>query len=204
MPGARRLELSHPEFAIRAESFFRLMNLPEFQQEFFADPGGVVARELRISGVSSDRVDARNMMVFRLLHDEGFNVWAADFQHRIESEFPPLDSAETLDDILSFVRVKENRERLMAEFSESAIRHLAPDSFEEIIAAGPEDGPLLRAEPDIAVVPLTFIAIIVVVFVVAARGRTVDQISRLNIQATINKLTEDQLGAIERALGGDR
>jgi len=204
MPDSRRLELNQPEFAIRADSFFRLMHLPQFQQEFFADPGGVVARELRVPGVSKNRVDARNMMVFRLLRDEGFNAWAADFQQQIEDEFPPIDSAETLDDILLFVRVKENRERLMAEFSQSAIRHLAPNSFEDIIAAGPEDAPLMRAEPDIAVVPLTFIAIVVVVLVVVTRGRTVDQISRLNIHATINKLTEDQLKAIERAMGGDR
>ncbi len=202
MDSPERLELSNDEFGIRAEAFFRLMTVREFQEEFLRDPSAVVAREFRLAGVDGGQIDERNELVHRLLTDPAFNEWAAEFQQRVQEEFPPLERIDTVDDVLAFVRAKENRDRLMAEFSESALRHLAPGSYEELLRDGGLRAPLVRAEPDIAVVPLTFIAIIVVVVVVAARGRTIEQISRLNVQAVINQLTPDQIELVREARGG--
>lgn len=200
--GEERLELNRPDFGIRAEAFFRLMNLPEFRNEFLANPSGVVARELQLTDVQPQDIDTRNQMVYQLLLDPAFNSWAAEFQERIEREFPPLREVTAVDEIVQFVRAKENRDRLMAEFSESVVRHLRPDSYQELLAAGIEHAPLHRAEPDIAVVPLTFIAVIVVVVVALAQGRPVDMISRLSVQSTINQLNPDQIQIIQRAAQG--
>jgi hypothetical protein len=174
------------------------MNLPDFQDDFFSNPGTVAARELGIKSVSESTIGTSNRLVFNLLSDPHFNKWAEDFQSTIQSDFPMLSSLESMDDITAFIRAKENKDRLVQAFSESAIKHLAPESFEEILREGTLDQNLIRAEPDIAVVPLTFVAVIVVITVAIVAART-EAISRMNVKIAINKLNERQLNIIAEA-----
>ncbi len=193
----KRLELTKPEFQVRAQNFFHLMSLPEFQQQFLSDPGGVAARELGLKSVRHSTISTANLLIHRVLSDANFNEWAKQFQERIEAEFPTIQNLESLADVADFVKAKENKIRLMEEFSRSVIAHLSPDSYQDLIDQRVVNRGLIRAEPDIALVPLTFIAVIVVLLVVAGYGRPSDKLSRVNLQMTINQLTPEQLQTIQ-------
>jgi hypothetical protein len=187
-----RLELNKPEFEVRAQNFFNLMRLPEFQQAFLDNPGRTAARELGLQGVERGQLSTANRLIHKLLVDPKFNQWAEDFQQRIEREFPALQKLESIAEVARFVRARDNRSRLVTEFSRSAVEHLSPGSFEELFKNGVVNSGLIRAEPDIALVPLTFIAIIVVLVIAAGYGRPSEKLSRITLQLTINQLSAEQ------------
>ena len=61
----------------------------------------------------------------------------------------------------------------------------------------------MRAEPDIAAVPLTFIVLLVVIVALAAQEaqvQPVEGISRENIKLAINQLNERQLSIVRQAI----
>lgn len=196
MPVEPRLELKKPDFSVRAQNFFNLMSLPEFQEEFLSNPGRVAARELGVKGLSSSSISSTNRMIFKLLKDPKFNTWAKDFQVRIEKEFPALSKVESISDAASFVRAKDNQKRLVEEFSKSAVAHLDRGVYESLLTKGVLNPGGIRAEGDVAVVPLTFIAIVVVLLVAAGVGKPEDMISRVTLKTTINQLSKKQIEAV--------
>ena len=203
MASASRLELNIPELSVRAQNLANLLRSPDFQDKFFADPGRVALQELNIPSVTEAEISISNNLMLRLLSDPKFNSWANQFQHDIEAALPDLKTGRSVEETTALFRSEENRKILREQFAKSAIQHLAPASFADILAAGEINGQFMRAEPDIAVVPLTFIVLLVVIVALAAQEaqvQPVEGISRQNIKLAINQLNERQLSIVRDAI----
>lgn len=188
----QKLVLSGPEFTIRASNFAHLMEVPSFQKRFFADPAGVAAREFNLR-TSTTSASNTNAMIFALLNDKKFNDWAKEFQKEIDSSFKQISQASTLSDAIKSLKSKEIRDQLISKFNNSIIQHLSSDTANTLNSL--EKGPLV-AEGDVAIILLTFIALIVVITIAAGVQKPEGLISRRQIRLVVQQLTESQLSNV--------
>jgi hypothetical protein len=186
-----RFTLDKPEFSARVQNLFNLMNVADFQKKFFANPALVATRELGVSVPNTAQVSSVNRMIFSLLSDPKFNEWSKTFQSGIEKEFPGLNQAKNLSDVISIAKLKANQDKFKTEFTQSIIQHLSPDSYRQIVAAGLVKPGLLNSEGDVAIVLLTFVAVIVIVVIAAGVGRPTEMLSRINVSLVVNQLSKE-------------
>lgn len=194
-----RLSLRSPEFTARAKNFAHLMSVPEFQKRFFENPAAVAATEFGLPARGST-INQANTLVYHLLADKQFNAWAAAFQQRIETEFPTLVSSESLPDAAAALKGKALRKKLLAEFSTSVAEHLDPKTIDKLSVVGVTNKGVIVAEGDVAILLLTFIAVIVVVVVAAGVSRPDTAISRHTVKLLVNNLTNAHATSIRGKL----
>lgn len=181
------LVLDSPEFMARSENFANLMSVPDFQERFFRDPAGVAAAEFGLRSETAT-LGRANRMVYALLADPQFNTWAADFQARVPAELAPDASGA-----LPIAELRAAKAQLMREFTDSIQAHLDPATVTTVQGLDPS---LIVAEGDVALVPLTFIAIVVVLVIVAGVAQQEEVMSRKTVQLVIRQLDERQAALV--------
>lgn len=196
----KKLELTKPEFSVRAQNFFNLMNVKEFQQQFFDNPTKFASQELGISLPSATKISQTNQSIFKLLSDPNFNSWATDFQKKLENEFPEINKSTSVTEIIEFAKAKTTQEQFKENFIQSIIHHLNPSSYEEIIKGGVLKPGVINAEGDVAVVLLTFVAVVVILVVAAGVAKPNEALSRITINTVVNQLQKQHLDIIKNKM----
>lgn len=191
MSDTARFTLDKPEFSARVQNLFNLMNVADFQKKFFANPALVATQELGVAVPTSAQVSSVNRMIFTLLSDPKFNEWSKAFQSGIEKEFPGLNQAKSLTDVISIAKLKTNQDKFKVDFTNSIIQHLSPDSYRQIVAGGIVKPGLINSEGDVAIVLLTFVAVIVIVVIAAGVARPTEMLSRINVSLVVNQLSKE-------------
>jgi tRNA A37 threonylcarbamoyltransferase TsaD len=191
-PKPQSLVLSGPEFTTRAVNFAHLMATPTFQKQFFADPSGVAAREFGIKAPASAASRA-NAMVFALLGDKQFNTWAKSFQTEIDTSFAGISKAASLSDAQKALKSKQTREQLVAKFNASVAEHLSAETAGKLSSLS--KGPLV-SEGDVAIVLLTFVAVIVIVVIAAGVASPGELVSRQQVQLVARQITAAQAAQV--------
>ncbi len=191
-PKPQGLVLSGPEFTTRAVNFAHLMATPTFQKQFFADPSGVAAREFGIKAPASTASKA-NSMIFALLGDKQFNTWAKNFQTEIDTSFQGISGAANLSDAQKALKSKQTRDQLVAKFNASVAQHLSAETASKLSAIN--KGPLV-SEGDVAIVLLTFVAVIVIVVVAAGVASPGELVSRQQVQLVARQISAAQAAQV--------
>lgn len=196
----KKLELNKPEFSTRANNFFNLMNVKEFQQKFFENPVEFTSKELRVEVPKGTRISKTNQSVFKLLSDPKFNSWAEEFQKQIETSFPDINDKSSLEDIFKFSKIKLTQEKFKEDFASSIIHHLNPKSYEEIIKGGIIKPGVINAEGDVAIVLLTFVVVVVVITVAAGVAKPNESLNRIKLNLVVNQIEQHHLNAIKNRI----
>ena len=186
------LVLSGPEFTTRAVNFAHLMGTPTFQKQFFADPSGVAGREFGIKAPASAASKA-NSMIFALLADKQFNTWAKSFQTEIDTSFAGISKAANLSDAQKALKSKQTRDQLVAKFNASVAQHLSAETASKLSSIN--KGPLV-SEGDVAIVLLTFVAVIVIVVIAAGVANPGELVSRQQVQLVARQITAAQAAQV--------
>jgi hypothetical protein len=186
-----KLTLEQPEFNARVQNFFNLMTVGDFQKKFFENPALVASEELGFRSLPATQLSNANKMVHHLLSDAKFNEWAKGFQATIEKDFPDLSKLKTIKEITALARVKANQEKFKKEFADSVVKHLSPGAYNQIVERGVVQGGLINAEGDVAIVLLTFVAVIVIVVIAAGIGRPTEALSRINLNLLVNQISKE-------------